>query len=184
MRNLYINILFSTIVLVYGGKDCCRNIGKSKAALLGAIDTLHRTNRLLGECGQTLDKKVAFHARLSTDVTLGSSQTVIFDDVITNIGSAYDFRTGHFSAPNDGVYFFASTFLKTHRSSSLHLQMMKNNDMISKGHAAPGGYAEAGSMNAIVSLKRGDTVIVRHHAGSVIESIHGDWCFFSGYQVY
>lgn len=134
--------------------------------------------------GQTLDKKVAFHARLSTDVTLGSSQTVIFDDVITNIGSAYDFRTGHFSAPNDGVYFFASTFLKTHRSSSLHLQMMKNNDMISKGHAAPGSYAEAGSMNAIVSLKRGDTVIVRHHAGSVIESIHGDWCFFSGYQVY
>ncbi|XP_063438550.1 complement C1q-like protein 4 [Mytilus trossulus] len=133
--------------------------------------------------GQILDKRVAFHARLSTDVTLGSSQTVIFDDVITNIGSAYDFRTGHFTSPNDGVYFFASTFLKTGSSSSLHLQMIKNNDMISQGHAASGDF-EAGSMNALVSLKRGDSVLVRHHAGSGIESIHGGWGFFSGYQVY
>nr|CBX41700.1 putative C1q domain containing protein MgC1q51 [Mytilus galloprovincialis] len=133
--------------------------------------------------GQTLDKRVAFHARLSQHITLGASQAVIFDDVITNIGSAYDFRTGHFTSPNDGVYFFASTFLKTGSSSSLHLQMIKNNDMISKGHAASGN-SESGSMNAIVSLKRGDSVIVRHHAGSSTETIQGDWSFFSGYQVY
>ncbi|CAC5413974.1 C1QL [Mytilus coruscus] len=129
-------------------------------------------------------KRVAFHARLSQHVTLGSSQTVIFDDVITNISNAYDHLTGLFTAPYDGVYFFASSFLKTGASPSLHLEMMKNGASISKGHAAAGNASESGSMNAIVSLKLGDVIKIRHFEGTSIETIHGDWSFFTGYHVY
>ncbi|VDI13782.1 Hypothetical predicted protein [Mytilus galloprovincialis] len=106
-------------------------------------------------------KRVAFHTRLTQHVTLGSSQTVIFDDVITNIGNAYDHLTGLFTAPYDGVYFFASSFLKPGDGPSLHLEMMKNGASISKGHAAAGNNA-----SAIVSLKLGDVIKIRHFEGT------------------
>lgn len=122
---------------------------------------------------------------MTQHVTLGSSQTVIFDDVITNIGNAYDHLTGLFTAPYDGVYFFASSFLKPGNGPSLHLEMMKNGASISKGHAAAGNNAsESGSMNAIVSLKLGDVIKIRHFEGTSTETIHGDWSFFTGYLVY
>lgn len=124
-------------------------------------------------------KRVAFHTRLTQHVTLGSSQTVIFDDVITNIGNAYDHLTGLFTAPYDGVYFFASSFLKPGDGPSLHLEMMKNEASISKGHAAAGNNA-----SAIVSLKLGDVIKIRHFEGTSTETIHGDWSFFTGYLVY
>ncbi|CAG2222966.1 unnamed protein product [Mytilus edulis] len=184
MRNLYINILFSTILLVYGEKDCCRNIGKSKAALLGAINTLQRTNRLLGETGSPISSiQVAFHARLKPYITLGSRQTVIFDQLITNIGQAYNKHTGHFTAPYDGIYFFACTFLRPYNATVLHLQMVKNSSEISRGHAASGGGSQAGAMNAIVYLHKGDVVKVRHFPGFGPEIIHGDYSFFTGYRI-
>ncbi|VDI23632.1 Hypothetical predicted protein, partial [Mytilus galloprovincialis] len=96
--------------------------------------------------------EVAFHARLKPYITLGSRQTVIFDQVITNIGKAYNQHTGHFTAPYDGIYFFACTFLRPHNATLLHLQMVKNSNEISRGHAASGGGSQTGSMNAVVYL--------------------------------
>ncbi|XP_063438548.1 complement C1q tumor necrosis factor-related protein 3-like [Mytilus trossulus] len=182
MKYIFISLLFITcisVVYVYGGDDCCRKIGKAKAALLEAIDTLQRTNRLLGETGSAIpSNKVAFHARLTPHVTLGSTQTVIFDHVITNIGKAYNQHTGHFTAPCNGIYFFACTFLQT--STPLELQIVQNSSEISRGHA-PRGENFAGSMNAVIYLHKGDVVKVRHYPGRGSETIHGDWSFFSGY---
>lgn len=53
---------------------------------------------------------VGFHARLRSSINLDRSQTVKFDDVITNIGDAYDPTTGHFTAPYHGLYSFSATF--------------------------------------------------------------------------
>ncbi|OPL33735.1 hypothetical protein AM593_02595, partial [Mytilus galloprovincialis] len=122
---------------------------KSKAALSEVIGSLHRMNRLLGENSPISSIEVAFHARLKPYITLGSRQTVIFDQVITNIGKAYNQHTGHFTAPYDGIYFFACTFLRPHNATPLHLQMVKNSNEISRGHAASGGGSQTGSMNAV-----------------------------------
>ncbi|OWF49193.1 hypothetical protein KP79_PYT01092 [Mizuhopecten yessoensis] len=43
---------------------------------------------------------VAFHARLSSDLTSpGDDQTIIMSDVLTNEGSAYERLSGHFTSP-------------------------------------------------------------------------------------
>ncbi|VDI05781.1 Hypothetical predicted protein [Mytilus galloprovincialis] len=185
MKYIFISLLFITcisIALVYGGDDCCRKIGKAKAALLEAIETLQKTNRLLGEAGSAIHSniliQVAFHARLTQHVTLGTTQTVIYDHVITNIGKAYNQHTGHFTAPCNGIYFFACTFLQT--STSLMLQIVQNSSEISRGHAPRGG-SIAGSMNAVIYLHKGDVVKVRHYPGRRLETIRGDWSFFTGY---
>ena len=126
---------------------------------------------------------VGFHAQLTKDITLGSAQTVIFDKVVTNIGNVYNPHTGHFTAPYDGAYYFASTFLEK-GNGYLHLQMIRNSDEISRGHAPSlTSAAGAGSMNAFVLLKKGDVVFVRHYVPAGAETIHNSWTFFTGYLV-
>ncbi|XP_076080057.1 complement C1q subcomponent subunit B-like [Mytilus galloprovincialis] len=153
-------------------------LGKAKAALLEAIDTLWNINKLLGDSTPIPSSKIAFHARLTPDVNLGSTQTVIFDHVITNIGKAYNKHTGHFTATLNGIYVFACTFLQT--GGSLHLQIVQNSSDISKGYARSGG-GIAGSMNAVIYLHKGDVVKVRHYPGRGSETISGGWSFFTGY---
>ncbi|XP_052084880.1 complement C1q tumor necrosis factor-related protein 3-like isoform X2 [Mytilus californianus] len=183
MRILYISLLFSTFLAVYG-IDSCRNVGKAKETVVAAINTLQRTNRLLGETGSAISSiEVAFHARLKPYVNLGSTQTVIFDQVITNIGKGYNQHTGHFTAPDGGIYFFVCTFLRPYTATQLHLQMVQNSSEISRGHAATGGGSQAGSMNAVVYMHKGDVVKVRHYPGVGSEIVHGDWSFFTGYHI-
>ncbi|XP_063437350.1 complement C1q tumor necrosis factor-related protein 3-like [Mytilus trossulus] len=164
--------------------SCCGKIGQAKSTVEDAITILQRANSLLGDTYSPISStEVAFHARLKPYVTLGSSQTVVFDKVITNIGQAYNPHTGHFTAPNDGIYFFACTFLRPHTATQLHLQMVQNSTEISRGHAATGGGSQAGSMNAVVYMHTGDVVNVRHYPGVGSEIIHGDWSFFTGYRI-
>ncbi|VDI77697.1 Hypothetical predicted protein [Mytilus galloprovincialis] len=138
MKNIFISMLFITCIIfasVYGGQDCSRKIGKAKAALSEAINTLQNTKKeFLGE--------------------------------------------SHFTAPSNGIYFFACTFLQY--GVRLHLQMVQNSSEISKGYAQRGD-AASGSMSAVIYLNKGDVVKVRHYPGQGSQTIHGDWSYFMGY---
>lgn len=128
-------------------------------------------------------RRVAFHSCLTTNLALGSTQTVIFDQDILNDGGAYNSSTGHFTAPYGGIYYFSSTFLKT-GAVPLHLQMVRNDDEIVRAHAAPTPHLEIGSMTAVVSLTKGDIVKVRHYPGKGPEEvIHADWSLFTGFLI-
>jgi len=61
--------------------------------------------------GYSQKRRVSFYARLSKHVALGTTQTVIFDEVATNNGHAYNKHTGHFTAPRDGTYFLRPPLL-------------------------------------------------------------------------
>jgi len=121
--------------------------------------------------GYSQKTRVSFYARLTNNVALGTTQTVIFDEVVTNNGHAYNKHTGHFIAPRDGTYYFATSFLNVSRGT--HLQMMKNGQDIGRGLAYP-DHGSTGSINVIVNLKKGDVVLLRHWVGVAAETIYGD----------
>jgi len=50
---------------------------------------------------------VAFFVGLTENVgPISKSSSVVFDRVVTNVGSAYDVETGRFTAPVNGTYQF------------------------------------------------------------------------------
>jgi hypothetical protein len=53
--------------------------------------------------GYSQKRRVSFYFRLTKHVALGTAQTVIFDEVVTHNGHAYNKHTGHFTAPRDGT---------------------------------------------------------------------------------
>jgi hypothetical protein len=108
---------------------------------------------------------------LTKHIALGTTQTVIFDEVVTNNGHAYNKHTGHFTAPRDGTYYFATSFLNV--SGSTHLQLIKNDQDVGRGTSYP-DHASTGSIHAIVNLKKGDVVLLRHWIGMRTETIYGD----------
>jgi hypothetical protein len=123
--------------------------------------------------GNSQKRKVSFYARLMKNVGLGRTQTVIFDEVVTNNGHGYNKHTGHFLAPRDGTYYFAAIFLCVRGST--HLQMMKNDQEIGRG-VGYHDHANTGVINVIVNLKKGDVVFLRHSedVGGQRETIHGN----------
>jgi len=114
--------------------------------------------------------RVSLYARLTKNVALGTTQTVIFDDVVTNNWHAYNKHTSHFTAPRHGTYYFATSFVSG--GGGTHLQMMKNDQEIGRGVAYP-GYKSTGSINVIFNLKKGDVVLVRHLVSASGETILG-----------
>ena len=120
--------------------------------------------------GYSEKRRVSFYARLTRHVALGTTQTVIFDDVVVNNAHAYNKHTGHFTAPRDGTYYFATSFLSV--SGSTHLQMMKNDQEIGRGLAYR-DHASTGSINVIVNLRKGDVALLRHSADAKSQTIHG-----------
>ena len=115
-------------------------------------------------------RRVSFYARLTKHVALGTDQTVIFDEVVTNNGHAYNKHTGHFTAPRDGTYYFATSFLND--SGRVHLQMMKNVKDDGIGVSYP-DVQSTGSINAIVNLEKGDVILLWHLVGSGAKTIYG-----------
>jgi len=121
--------------------------------------------------GYSQKRRVSFYARLTKHLALGTTQTVIFDEVVTNNGHAYNKHTGHFTAPRDGTYYFATSFLNF--GGSTHLQMMKNDKDIGRGVSYP-DFQSTGSINAIVNLIKGDVILLRHLMGLGAETIYGN----------
>ena len=77
---------------------------------------------------------------------------------------------GHFTAPRDGTYYFATSSLND--GGRIHLQMMKKVRDVGIGVSYP-DVQSTGSINAIVNLEKGDVILLRHLVGSGAETIYG-----------
>ena len=52
-----------------------------------------------------------------------ANQVIVFDNILANMGGAYDAGTGKFTAPRDGVYYFSWNVLKI-TNSGHHIDLM------------------------------------------------------------
>ena len=89
---------------------------------------------------------------------------LMFNNVKTNLGSAYNSNSGMFTAPTDGVYVFSWTIF-SYYNSFVYTQIVVNSNaydsMITDSeHVAD---VHSGTKLIIVSLNRGDVVYVRTH---------------------
>lgn len=119
----------------------------------------------------------AFCAYMSTTEHSPSLHHVlVFDDVRTNIGSAFNRISGMFTAPIDGVYVFTWTiFSDIH--SYVFSQIVVNTEaftsMVTDGEEVGDYHSSTGVV--VVSLKCGDVVYIRTHPTHLSHgNIHSD----------
>ena len=115
------------------------------------------------------DETTAFHATVNTGLTSHHTigETVVFENVLLNLGGGYDATTGVFTCPMDGVYIFSTSIMTISGSHTeqtrVHVDIMKNGAEIAAAYANGGsGEMEQGSVSAAVQLVRGDTVKVAY----------------------
>uniref|UniRef100_A0A671S096 EMILIN-1-like n=1 Tax=Sinocyclocheilus anshuiensis TaxID=1608454 RepID=A0A671S096_9TELE len=139
--------------------------------------------------------RLSFSAALTNPMV--TSGTIIFDKILVNEGSYYNPRTGIFTAPLDGRYFF-SAILTGHKNEKIEAVLSRSNYGMARVDSAgyqPEGLenkpmAEAkptpGSLavfNIILPLQVGDTVCIDLVMGKLAHSVE-PLTIFSGMLLY
>ncbi|XP_072232298.1 uncharacterized protein [Leuresthes tenuis] len=132
-------------------------------------------------------KKVAFSASIVTSAnvftgprTAGTSSVLIFDKVFTNVGSAYNRKTGIFTAPVKGVYQFTfMTFSFTSIYSSGALLLKNGCVQVSTWECSGSDRSDTTSNTVILELNVKDNVkIILWEGGKIHTSV------FSGFLIF
>ncbi|XP_063072499.1 complement C1q-like protein 4 [Engraulis encrasicolus] len=132
-------------------------------------------------------ERVAFGASLGSKGGTGphnAGVTLVYTNVFANAGEAYNPKTGIFTAPLKGVYYFS--FSGHHLSSrSMGLQLMKNGvqTVTVYNHAAGNRYETAtNGMNLL--LEKGDQVYMRLREHTWIMDNINDHSTFVGHLLF
>ncbi|KAK2915757.1 hypothetical protein Q8A67_000131 [Cirrhinus molitorella] len=121
------------------------------------VEELRKENR---------DREIAFSASLmqSNSGYVGpftTEITLIYKNVFTNIGNAYNPITGVFTAPLKGAYRFTiSVFGFGHPSNPSHISMMKNGVLVVMAHAHQNQGSVKASNGVVLILEVGDVVYI------------------------
>jgi hypothetical protein len=110
----------------------------------------------------------------------GINDVVKFDDVTVNRGNGYDPSTGVFTAPRKGLYHISCSIM-AYSNHDVHFQLNKNDAAHTYAYANNGGHTTS-TINAIVEMKKGDRVFIKHRHVSKSQKISGSLhSTFSGY---
>ncbi|XP_048774045.2 cerebellin-1-like [Ostrea edulis] len=107
---------------------------------------------------------ISFMASPATNIKPVSGATLIFGNVLTNKGGAYNGRTGVFTAPVSGSYFFMCTIGLPAPSSAndyLRIHIMKNGKISSYLFIGAEGMWIKRSENTLLQLQKGDKVYLK-----------------------
>ncbi|XP_062615800.1 uncharacterized protein LOC134277488 [Saccostrea cucullata] len=110
--------------------------------------------------------KVAFYAYLSKfEKSPGVHHTVIFDTVITNVGSFYNHHDGIFTTPTNGVYVFIWNLYSSFHDkvmSELMVNSASKGTRLSSGYTVNEDHSSSGTV--VVEISQGDVVYIRTHS--------------------
>ncbi|XP_006902557.1 PREDICTED: complement C1q-like protein 4 [Elephantulus edwardii] len=173
--------------------------------LLVAIPLLVQSSRgpahyeMLGRCRMVCDPhaprggaappagyvpRIAFYAGLRRPHE--GYEVLRFDDVVTNVGNAYEAASGKFTCPMPGVYFFAyHVLMRGGDGTSMWADLMKNGQVRASAIAqdADQNYDYA-SNSVILHLDVGDEVFIKLDGGKVHGGNTNKYSTFSGFIIY
>ncbi|XP_063448416.1 complement C1q-like protein 4 [Mytilus trossulus] len=141
---------------------------KSLKERVNKLETL--TENLLNGHVKRLDPSypnVAFDAVLSKNYVHGEQDFVLkFDQVLTNVGNAYNSATGTFTAPFPGTYLF-SWNIRSGYVSSIVAKLMVNGTPVQATHTdsslnQSNGFEAHSSKTAILNLQQNDRVYIEN----------------------
>ncbi|XP_074539247.1 complement C1q-like protein 4 [Halichoeres trimaculatus] len=132
--------------------------------------------------------KVAFAVSLGGDglqKTTSGSKTLIFKDVLTNIGQAYNSETGVFTAPTRGVYYIRFT-ANAPTDFPMSAVLYKNNaDIQLIAHEQESGAgSDTASNGATLLLEQGDRLSMQLWHNTQIWDNSNHHSTFSGFLLF
>lgn len=124
---------------------------------------------------------MGFTACLTRDKSLGILQTIIYDNVITNVGNTYDSRHGIFRAPVKGLYHMTLTSI-SYYGSELFVEMVKDGQRITHTYSGSKDF-QSSSSSVNVVLEAGNDVWCRRYQGASTVTINAQYSgtCFSGF---
>ncbi|XP_077061612.1 complement C1q-like protein 2 [Siphateles boraxobius] len=148
---------------------------------LSQVEELRKENK---------DREIAFSASLlqSGSGDIGPSTTeiiLVYRNVFTNIGNAYNPITGIFTAPLKGVYVFTfSVYAHGSASNPASAYIVKNGKDVVIAHAHQSQGALNSSKGLVLILEAGDVVYVRLWPNCRIQDNGNNHNTFSGYILF
>uniref|UniRef100_A0A3Q3KRF7 C1q domain-containing protein n=1 Tax=Monopterus albus TaxID=43700 RepID=A0A3Q3KRF7_MONAL len=173
---------------------CFYSLFLAQAAKLQEVESLRTEldklkQQLQGNASTFLPSagQVAFSASLLSDgeATIGpfnGHTALVFKNVVTNIGSAYDPNTGVFTAAVRGVYHF-EWHIGVDSSNTAAVLVKNTNHIFTAYEHQTAGYG-ASSQSASLLLEAGDTVCVHQWTGTKIHDNQNHHSTFSGHLLF
>ncbi|XP_048765009.2 complement C1q-like protein 4 [Ostrea edulis] len=188
MRCTHSKELLWLLFYIYAAVNGVCTTGIAKKLIKDQLKTLERSVNMVVDdgscCNQKLKMPIAFHAELRTDRTYKGGSVWVFDNVVTNVGNAYNLATGKFTTPTKGVYLF-NWYTLSGPDKVSHAGLYVNGKI--KGRQASnndgGGkkWITAGS-SIVLALEKGDSVYIMDAHGQTA-TMSGGWSTFSGAQL-
>ncbi|XP_052711661.1 uncharacterized protein LOC128185980 [Crassostrea angulata] len=162
---------------------------------LSLLDVLSMTEELNGSLIQRLEerisdvhdhitnvsKRIGFTSSVSSSNNNWNSGTLVFPEVITNVGNGYNPSTGLFTAPTSGEYVFFVN-VQGYGTQTIYVDIVLNGVSQIRTLACGGTYQanNPGPNLALLTLQKEDRVWVKHHHGQGYFS-DGNITTFSGF---
>ena len=108
----------------------------------------------------------------------GAQGPIPFETAVVNTGDALDLKTGVFTAPVPGVYFFSFDAYSDSHEGRVHLQ--KNGVTVGQSYDYDHGYLSQLHLASILQLDAGDEIQVNVHSGQIYEDANGHNTHFAG----
>lgn len=170
-----INLYNTHTILIRKHKAICLFLGQTVRSISASKPT--KRNRIRQA---DLENPVAFLASVSSHThDLGANQNIEFDNVITNIGNAYNSHAGLFIAPVSGIYLFSATILD-YPNINGHFEIQKNNAVVTRlyVHSSVSVY-DTSSSTVVLQLAKGDDLsVVNMDLDTSVIGNH--YCSFTG----
>ncbi|XP_059392305.1 cerebellin-2-like [Carassius carassius] len=110
--------------------------------------------------------------------------TIIYRNVFTNIGDAYNPNTGLFTAPLKGAYMFQFCIVSFDKVYPATASLRKNGSHVLNADIDIGGRVLHSSNSVVLILEVGDVISLRLWPKRVLEDNQGNHNTFSGYLLF